>query len=140
MINNILRNNIQKELSNIINNYNLVIKEVSNNLILLCGQYFAIGISLDRDGLSYLYYDLGGKKNNCYNLGLYLLQKRREKLNFVKEDKSDKSLEEYLSHNLLIFSKNLESACGDILSGDKAWLKQYSWPVNDISSEVLAAI
>lgn len=137
---NLLLLNVRLAFSDIVRKYNLRVKEVDQNCVVLISESFGIGILLDRDGLAFMYYDLRGQMKKGYNLGLFLIQKRRDQLTFASDDKSDKPLDEYLSHNLAVFSNHLMNAGQDILSGDKGWIRQYSWPSTSVCDEVLAVV
>lgn len=130
----LLKSEVESAFSGIIKRYRLIIREITENEVALIAASYAIGISLNRDGLSFMYYDLTQKKG--FNLGLFLINKRRELLTFDSSDKSDRPLPEYLRHNLEAFVRHLTSAGTDILKGDKAWIKQYSWPTVNAASGV----
>lgn len=130
-MNSILKSEVEDVFSEIIKQYGLIVKEVARNEVVLIAASYAIGISFDRDGVSFMYYDLSQKKG--FNLGLFLINKRRELLRFDSSDKSDRPLPEYLRHNLEVFARHLIGAGTDILKGDKDWIKQYSWPAVNVA-------
>lgn len=136
----ILQKNVKSAFSNLIDEYSFKVRKVDERSVVLVGSSYAIGILLDRDGLAYMYYDISQPTKKGYNLGLFLIQKRRGQLVFSSDDKSGRPLEEYLSHNLSTFANQLTSAGKDILRGEKAWLKSYHWPAVGVSDEVLAAL
>lgn len=127
---------VKSSFQQVISTFSLRVKGISENWVVLVNKDYAIGVILDRDGLSYMYYDRisDGK---AYNLGLYLIRKRRDQLTFENNDKSLKPLDEYLKHNLDVFAGHLIIAGQDILSGEKRWIRDYSWPAIDVDKEVL---
>lgn len=133
----LLSEQIRSSFQNIISAFGLNLKSISENWVVLINKDYAIGVILDRDGLSYMYYDnaSGGK---AYNLGLYLVNKRRDQLIFVSDDRSSEPLVEYLEHNINVFVGHLTKAGQDILRGEKAWLREYSWPSVDFDKKILA--
>jgi len=126
----LLKVEIEAAFSEIINQYGLVVKEITESEVVLMASPYVIGISVDRDGLSFMYYDLSLKKG--FNLGLFLINKRRNLLVFEGSDKSDRPLPEYLRYNLEVFARHLKNAGTDILRGEKAWIQQYSWPAINV--------
>ncbi|KGD60306.1 hypothetical protein T9A_02699 [Alcanivorax jadensis T9] len=136
----ILQKNVKSAFSNLIDEYSFKVREVDESSVVLVGSSYAIGVLLDRDGLAYMYYDISKPTKKGYNLGLFLIQKRRDLLVFGSDDKSDRGLEEYLSYNLSAFANQLTSAGKDILHGEKAWIKSYHWPAVTVSDKVLAVL
>lgn len=125
----LLRSEVEDVFSEVAKCYGLIFRGGNDGEVLLVAKSYVIGVSIDRDGVSFMYYDIA--ENKGYNLGLFLINKRRALLSFSSADRSDKPLPNYLRHNLDIFSRHLVDAGADILSGEKDWIRQYSWsPVN----------
>lgn len=122
----LLRCEVENAFSEIIKRHGLIVKVINESEVHLVAKSYVIGVSIDRDGLSFMYYYIAEQK--VFNLGLFLINKRRALISFSSSDKSNRPLPEYLRHNLDVFSQHLMNAGDDILRGDRDWMKQYSWP------------
>ena len=113
----------------IISEYGLHVFAISDDEIGLSHPRYVITVSLDRDGFSYLIYEKSLRLG--YNLGLFLLNRRRNLLKFESDDRSNAPFDEYVRFNLGVFQRHLLGAAQDILSGDENWIAEYIWsPVN----------
>jgi hypothetical protein len=126
---------VSEAFSDILESYLLEIISINEHTAALVNDSYILEIMYDNDGVKCVYYDLSNPKRRGYNLDMFLLHKRADKLVFTEYDKNQ--IGGYLSHSLNLLSSNLKLAGSDILSGDKAWVKKYHWPPFFIESDLL---
>lgn len=116
-------NTVGSIMGNVIRKYNFEMVPFNENGVFLIGRGFALIIYINREGVD-LYYVI--PKNN--ELVEYRIS------NFVQCKFTDKDRDDYVNSStneeriiseLKIFASGLLNHWGDLLSGDKMWLKTY---------------
>ncbi len=108
----------------IINKYNFEVVFLRENNIILVGKGFLIRIVMWREGSEFEYITLNEENRLVsYDLNHYISPKfdcnDREGL------KSPETFHEIILFDLQITARGLMNHCDDILSGDKAWIKEF---------------
>lgn len=118
----------------LMNQNELVVGEIDEQTAILFNNKIALEVLYDRDGVKCIYYDLSSPNYRGYNLDVFLINKRRDKMSF---EKYEHTLElGYLEFALNQLSENLNRAALDILAGDKSWIIQYHWPKFDMEPKL----
>ncbi|MGA7440502.1 MAG: hypothetical protein WBW32_20460 [Luteibacter sp.] len=127
---------MRKDMGDLISIYALDLVEVSSNEVLLRSSTYTIDVVADRDGVSFIYFDTTLTPVKGYNIFLFLVGKRRDKLAFAKSKQAAKSYSDFLESQVRSLSRHLHGAGQDILSGSKEWIQSYSWPAISAASEI----
>lgn len=122
----------RRELADLALTHQLGMEVVHEHEILLRGESFVVSFSLDRDGVNCMYYDLQPSNPRGYNLGMFLMNKRRHLLNAAPKSTPNRSMAEIATSELAAFKRHLISAGTDVLGGSKLWLSEYPWPSVEI--------
>lgn len=115
--------------------YGLRVRKTSDQEITLIGDLYAIAVWQDRDGVSCMYYDNTQETVHGYNLILFLITKRRERLTFARKHPGG-TPDSREPDELQALVRHLGSAADDILSGSRSWLTDYQWPPVVVSEQV----
>ncbi len=110
--------------SEIIEKYNFEVVFLDENEIVLVGKGFLIRIVMWREGVDLRYIILNEENRPVsYNLNHYTSPKCDS--NDRDGLKPPESFHERIVYGLTIYSRGLMNHCDDILSGDKAWIKEF---------------
>jgi hypothetical protein len=123
-----LKSLLTSAMGDLIATYDLAILELSDSEVLLRARTFVIDINADRDGLSTLYFDTRSRPVKGYNILLFLLNKRRDRLALHETTADPSAYCEFIEGQLKGLARHFRSAGLDILSGADDWMNNYSWP------------
>jgi len=119
---------VKKVMDDIITSYSLTLFSKDDNEVQLKSSTYIMDVIANRDGVSIVYFDITQKPIKGYNVFLFLANKRREQLDFVKDKPITNSYAEFIESEIHALAGHLRKAGQDILSGSKDWIKAYSWP------------
>ncbi|TWB22667.1 hypothetical protein FBZ89_103293 [Nitrospirillum amazonense] len=131
---------VKREMGDIISSYHLTIHAVSDSEVLLKSREYAIDVVADRDGVSLVYFDKRAKSIKGYNIFRFLVDKRRNQLDFAKNQPPTHSYPEFIELQTRSLANHLRKAAQDILSGSTEWIKAYSWPTLPPANEIAPLI
>jgi len=114
--------------------------DVSDCEVLLKSSTYAIDIIVDKDGASAIYFDTSSKSPDGYNIIMFLLNKRRDKLVLSRNKPETTGYSELVDSEIGSLAMHLRNAGHDILSGSKDWIRSYSWPSVKPNLEIAALI
>jgi hypothetical protein len=120
---------VKSEMKDLINAYSLALVKLNNDEVLLKSVKYAIDITFGRDGVNVVYFDTESMPIKGYNILLFLIHKRFDKLISTSERPAPRSQIEFVTSEIRTLSQHLRKAGADILSGSKEWTASYSWPV-----------
>jgi hypothetical protein len=117
-------NTVGSIMGNIIKKYNFEMVPFNENGVFLVSRGFALIIYINREGVD-IYYVVPKNKNELveYRISNFVQCKftDKDRANYVNPSTN----EERIISELKIFSSGLFNHWGDLLSGDKMWLKKY---------------
>jgi hypothetical protein len=117
-----------KAMGDLVAAHGLSLVELSENEVLLKAPSFTIDASADREGVSMVYFDTRSKPAKGYNILLFLLNKRRDRLSFNANAAEPATYEEFIEGQLNALAQHIRTAGVDILAGADDWMGSYSWP------------
>lgn len=135
-----LKNLINKHMGDMIPTHNFRLIEVQENEVLLKSTDYLIDIIADKDGVSTVYFDTSSSPPKGYNIFLFLINKRRNSLDFPTKKLQPQSYANFIESELRMLVQHLRSGGQDILSGSKDWIKTYSWPIIQADKNITSAI
>lgn len=139
---NKVANTVGSIMGNVIKKYNFEMVPFNENGVFLVSRGFALIIYINREGVD-IYYVLPKNKSELveYCISNFVQCK------FTDKDRANYAIsytnEERIISELKIFSSGLFNHWGDLLSGDKMWLKKYQGngtKANQIVTSILAPI
>lgn len=131
---------VKKHMQDVISACGLVVVEINKHDILLRSKTYAIEILVDREGVSFVYFDTANRDVKGYNIYLYLVNKRRDRLVFASAKPEFASRAEMIDVEVNALTSHLREAGADILEGEKGWIRDYSWGSVVPSKDVLLAL
>lgn len=87
-----------------------------------------------------VYFDTRSKPPKGYNILLFLLNKRRDRLSFQTNLPEPTSRDDFIEGQLNGLIQHIRSAGQDILGGSAEWMKTYSWPTVQAQGSVATLI
>jgi hypothetical protein len=127
-------------MGDLIDAYGLSVVELSDSEILLRARTFAIDVSIDREGVSAVYFDTRSRPAKGYNILLFLLNKRRDRLTFHENAPEPAEYSKFIEGQLKGVIQHIRSAGLDILAGADDWMKSYSWPTVRLHDGIAALV
>jgi hypothetical protein len=131
---------VQETMSDLIAIHALKLVRISENEVLLESDSYVIDVFFDKEGANMVYFDTARMPVKGYNIFLFLANKRRDSLLFSRTEPPVSSYAEYIENDLSFLVQHIRNAAGDILSGSKEWIKEYSWPAIDPNRNLMSLI
>lgn len=106
--------------------YELKLIRVDSAEALLVGNNYALRFTADLDALDVEYIERSSHGQLCAYTLRHLVMQR-----FTPEDRAQyghpASIKERLMASLSVYASGLANRCGDVLSGEKSWLRKEAW-------------
>jgi|SRR5579863_795043 len=123
--------------------FNLIFDVSDDNSALMIGTNFAVNVSVDREGVRYWYIDLSRAPDITeYALDFFVVRQRR----FIPAKPGDSEADNItrVRNELREACEALKTCASDILSGDRAWINEYTFgtskPVGDYRKKLLRTV
>lgn len=135
-----LRFLIDRDMSDLIEKYGLSVVEIDEKEIFLLSTNFSIRVLADRNGVSMIYFDTTHKPINGYNILLFLINRRRNRLTISSAKSENYAYDAFIEDELISLISHLRRAGQDILDGYNEWIAEYSWPTINAPSSLVELI
>jgi hypothetical protein len=119
---------VQHAMLDLIDMHHLKLIAISENEVGLLAQTYVIKLFADKEGIHMIYFDKISLLTKGYNVTLFIINKRRDLLEFSIDEPNYIKRKDYIKHQLSVLAQHLDSAGQDILRGSKDWIDEYSWP------------